>query len=195
MLEWLLFLAPHPANMPRKFFRKISPTPETFRRHKHLQFLGDALHVACLWHINRRTAAKGVAIGLFVMWLPLPFHVLMTATLAVILRANLPIALITVFINNPLTMGPMFYLDYWLGRHLLGGHFHPFKFEASLHWLVHGLPHIWQPLLTGTVVVASISALAGYYGVHLLWRLSILHHLKKRQERKAASISPSGPTS
>ncbi|QLQ31519.1 MAG: DUF2062 domain-containing protein [Candidatus Thiothrix singaporensis] len=96
--------------------------------------MGDALHVACLWHINRRTAAKGVAIGLFVMWLPLPFHVLMTATLAVILRANLPIALITVFINNPLTMGPMFYLDYWL---------------ADICWADIFIPSSSKPACTG----------------------------------------------
>ncbi|QLQ31520.1 MAG: DUF2062 domain-containing protein [Candidatus Thiothrix singaporensis] len=56
------------------------------------------------------------------------------------------------------------------------------------------MPHIWQPLLTGTVVVASISALAGYYGVHLLWRLSILHHLKNARNARLPP-SPLRPTS
>lgn len=179
----LLFLVLRLAYMPRNFFRKISPDPAHFKQHKHLQFLGDTLHLACLWHLNRHSIAKGIAIGLFVMWLPMPFHVLMVAALAVLLRANLPVAILTAFINNPLTMAPMYYLDYWLGKHLLHGHFHPFKFEASLYWLTHGLPHIWEPLLSGTLILSTASALLGFYGIHLLWRLEIRHKLKKRRER------------
>jgi hypothetical protein len=176
--------------MPRKFFRKISPSPETFKQSKHLQFLGDTLHLACLWYLNRRTIARAVAIGVFVMWLPTPLHALTVAMLAVLLRANLPIAIITTFINNPITMGPMFYFDYWVGKHVLGGHYQAFKFEASLHWLTHGLLHLWKPLLTGTLILSSVSALIGFYGVHLLWRLHLIRHLQTRRARQCKSRSP-----
>jgi uncharacterized protein (DUF2062 family) len=177
--------------MPKKFFRRITPSPETFKSNKHLQFLGDTLNLTCLWHLNRRTLSRALAIGLFVMWLPLPFHVLMVATAVVFWRANLPIAILTAFINNPFTMGPMYYFDYWLGKELLGGHFHAFKFEASLHWITHGLPHIWQPLALGTLVLASLSALLGYYGLLLLWRWHVIRQWRRRKcKGKAAKASP-----
>ena len=180
--------------MPRKFFRRISPSPETFKANKHLQFLGDTMHLACLWHLNRRTLARALAIGLFVMWLPLPFHVLMVATLVVLWRANLPIAILTAFINNPFTMAPMYYLDYWLGRQLLGGHYRAFKFEASVQWLTHSLPHIWQPLALGTVVLASCSAALGYYGLLLVWRWNIAQQWQQRKRRRALKTLPLSAT-
>ncbi|MDD5394167.1 MAG: DUF2062 domain-containing protein [Thiothrix sp.] len=175
--------------MPRKFFRKLSPSPETIKQHKHLQFLGNTLHLACLWQLNRRTIPSAVAIGLFVMWLPVPFHVLLVALLVVLFRTNLPIALVTVFINNPLTMGPMYYADYKLGVLLLQSPAKHFKFEASLHWLTHGFLPLWKPLMTGAFSLAFVSAIIGFYGLHLVWRLYILQHLKERRKRDKTNVS------
>jgi hypothetical protein len=175
--------------MLRKFFRKLSPSPETIKQHKHLQFLGNTLHLACLWQLNRRTIPTAVAIGLFIMWLPVPFHVLLVALLVVLFRANLPVALVTAFINNPLTMGPMYYADYKLGVLLLHSPVKHFKFEASLHWLSHGFLPLWKPLMAGAFSLAFVSALVGFYGLHLLWRMSILQHLKARRKRRETNIS------
>jgi hypothetical protein len=181
--------------MPRKFFRKLSPSPETIKQHKHLQFLGNTLNLACLWQLNRKTIPQAVAIGLAVMWLPVPFHVLLTALLVVLLRANLPVALVTVFINNPLTMGPMYYADYKLGTFILNtSTTHQFKFEASLHWLNHGFLHLWKPLMTGALTLAFISGVIGFYGLHLIWRLRIRQHLKERHARKANQKQDTPPT-
>lgn len=175
--------------MLKKFFRKLSPSPETIKQHKHLQFLGDTLHLACLWQLNRRTIPSAVAIGFFVMWLPLPFHVLLVALLVVLFRANLPVALVAVFINNPLTMGPMYYADYALGLFMLQLPAHQFKFEASIHWLTHGFLHMWKPLMAGAFSIALLSALIGYYGLHWFWRWHISQHLKQRRARRQQSIT------
>jgi uncharacterized protein (DUF2062 family) len=170
--------------MPRKFLRKLSPNPEKLKQHKHLQFLGDTLHLPCLWHFNRRNVASAFAIGLFCMWIPVPFQTIIAALLAVFFRANLPLSVALVFITNPITMPPMLYAAYKLGAFLIGSQGHGFNFEASLEWLSHGLVLIWKPFLLGLLIMAVSSSLLGYYGIHLLWRLHILQHLKERRERK-----------
>jgi hypothetical protein len=170
--------------MPRKFFRKFSPDPEKLKQHKQLQFLGDTLHLPYLWHLNRRNVASAFAIGLFAMWLPIPFQSLIAAALAVYFRANLPLAVVLVFVTNPVTTPPMLYAAYQLGAAIIGHPQSGFNFEPSLEWLTNGFFLIWKPFSLGIFLMASISSVAGYYGVHLLWRLHILQHLKDRRARK-----------
>lgn len=170
--------------MLRKFLRKLSPNPEKLKQHKHLQFLGDTLHLPCLWHFNRHNVATAFAIGLFCMWIPVPFQSIIAALLAVFFRANLPLSVALVFITNPITMPPMLYVAYKLGTLILGNPASGFNFEASLHWLTNGLILIWKPFLLGLLLMAVLSSLLGYYGVQLLWRMHILQHLKERRARR-----------
>lgn len=176
--------------MPRKFLRKFSPDPAKLKQHKHLQFLGDTLHLPYLWHLNRRNVASAFAIGLFAMWLPIPFQSVIAALLAVFFRANLPLAVALVFVTNPVTMPPMLYAAYELGAMIVGHPSTGFNFEPSLDWLMNGLILIWKPFVLGIALMAVISSLAGYYGVHLLWRLHLLQHLKERRARKLRPKKP-----
>lgn len=65
--------------------------------------------------------ARGIAIGLFTAYLPLlGLHMFLAATLAVICRANKAMAVVTVWISNPLTAVIIYYPAYRLGRFLLG---------------------------------------------------------------------------
>ena len=181
--------------MPRKFLRKLSPNPEKLKQHKHLQFLGDTLHLPCLWHFNRHNVSIAFAIGLFCMWIPIPFQSILAALLAVFFRANLPLSVALVFITNPITMPPMLYAAYKLGALIVGSPTDGFNFEASLHWLTHGLVLIWKPFLLGILLMATASSLLGYYGIHFLWRMHILQHLKERRERRLrAKASLKQPT-
>ncbi|EIJ36164.1 DUF2062 domain-containing protein [Thiothrix nivea] len=170
--------------MPRKFFRKWAPDPGKLKQHKHLQFLGDTLDMPCLWHLNRRSVSAAFAIGLFCMWLPIPFQSLLAALLAVVFRANLPLSVVLVFITNPITMPPMLYFAYELGAAIVGKPPNDFNFHASLDWLMNGLVLIWKPFLLGIFLMAIISSIAGYYGIHLLWRMHVLQHWKNRRERR-----------
>ena len=174
--------------MPRKLLRKLFPNPDKLKEHKHLQFLGDTLHLPCLWHLNRHNVAAAFAIGLFCMWIPVPFQTVIAALLAVFFRANLPLAVVLVFVTNPVTMPPMLYGAYLLGAAIVG---HPptgFNFEPSLQWLTHGLILIWKPFLLGISLMAVTSSLLGYYGIHLLWRLHLLKRLKARRERRKSRL-------
>lgn len=177
--------------MPRKFLRKFSPDPAKLKQYKYLQFLGDTLHLPYLWHLNRRNVAAAFGIGLFCMWLPIPFQSIIAALLAVVFRANLPLAVALVFITNPVTMLPMLYAAYELGAMITGHSGADFNFELSINWLVNGLILIWKPFVLGITVTAVVSSLLGYYGVHLLWRLHLLQRLKERRARRS---SPKKPT-
>lgn len=172
--------------MPKKFLRRLSPDPDKLKQHKHLQFLGDALHLPCLWHFNRHNVASAFAIGLFCMWLPVPFQSIIAALLAVFFRANLPLSVALVFITNPITMPPMFYFAYELGASILGSSAQAFNFALSLNWLTEGLALIWKPFLLGCLILGAISSLLGYYGIHWLWRMHVLQHWKERRKRRTS---------
>jgi len=123
------------------------------------------------------------AAGLFVAYLPFPGHMLTAALLAIALRVNIPIAVASVWVSNPLTIGPMFYLAFQVGQQLLGEAPQPFKFELSIAWLLDGFIYIWQPLLLGSVLLGAILSLIGYIGLDILWRASIADYVAKRRAR------------
>lgn len=162
--------------MPRKFFRRYLPPAAEMRNHWLLRRLGSHLHHPRLWHLNRRSVAGATGVGLFVAFVPLPFQMVMAALGAVWLRVNLPLSVALIFITNPLTMGPVFYFCYKVGTWILG--------EPALHstssakpgieWLFSQIMVVWQPLVAGSLLVGTLSSLAGYWLVQLLWRQYIL---------------------
>ncbi len=173
--------------MPRKFLRHYLPDPGTLRRHRRLKILGVLLHDPNLWHLNRYTVSGGVAIGLFLAFIPMPMQMLVAAALAIPFRVNLPIAVAMVWVSNPLTMPPMFYFSYRVGTWFLGAPVRDRGFEPSLDWFWYELGNIWQPLYLGSVICGVVVALAGYGLVHLAWRLHIRAHLRRRARRRKIS--------
>lgn len=164
--------------MPRKFLRKWTPKPAALKEHKHLRFLGTALHAEYLWQLNRSTVARACAIGVFCMWIPVPFQTVLAAMGAILFRANLPVSVVLVFITNPFTMPPMFYFTYKIGALLLGIPPQGFNFELSLSWLTNGMLKIWKPFLLGTSLTAVITSLLAYYGALLLWNLHLINRIR-----------------
>ena len=135
----------------KKFFKRILPEVHQIREHKHLQIFGDILHDPHIFHLTRRSVAGGVATGLFVCFLPMPGHMILAALVAIKLRVNLPLAVILVWITNPVTMPPIFYLAYKLGNYIrMGWICHiknwPLNFpgngSAARLW-TSGLPWCW----------------------------------------------------
>lgn len=147
---------------------------------------GRLLHDPNLWHLNRHSVAGGIAIGLFLAFMPMPFQMIPAAALAILLRVNLPMALASVWVSNPLTMAPMLYFQYRMGKLLMGERIRETGFEPTLQWFWAEITLIWQPLLLGSVLCGMVAALAGYGFIHLLWRLNIRRHLRRRKEKRAA---------
>ncbi|MDF9432409.1 DUF2062 domain-containing protein [Cupriavidus gilardii] len=82
--------------------------------------MGPILQHPRLWHVSRRGMALGVALGMFFgLLLPIA-QIPMSAAVAVALRANVPAAVATTFVSNPLTFGPIYYAAWRLGSAVLG---------------------------------------------------------------------------
>ena len=145
---------------------------------------GDLIHDPNLWVIRRRNVVPAFALGLFVAYLPFPGHMLTAALIALALRVNIPVAVLSTWVINPLTMGPMFYLAFSVGQYLLGQEPRDFEFEMSFAWLFERFAYIWQPLILGSVLLGAILALIGFVALDLLWRASISDYLARRRQRK-----------
>lgn len=174
--------------MPRRFFRKFALKRQDFNNRWWLSPFNHLLHDPSLWGIRRRSVVPAFALGLFVAYMPFPGHMLTAALLAAALRVNIPVAALSTLVSNPLTIGPMYYAAYELGRKLLGQTPREFDFEMSFSWLFDKFVEIWQPLTLGCVLLGSILSLIGYIALDLLWRVSISDYLEKRRQRKKAKI-------
>ncbi|MEO7557633.1 MAG: DUF2062 domain-containing protein [Gammaproteobacteria bacterium] len=172
--------------MARKLFKRYGPDPHRIRNHKHLQFFGKLLHSPNLWHLNRRSVSRAVALGLFMAFVPIPFQTVPAAALAIMFQFNLPITVALVWITNPLTMAPIFYFVYKLGSVMLGRPPHPLLFQPTWDWLMNELHWIWQPFLLGSFTIATASALAGFLLVQGFWRLHVMHDWHKRKRLRQA---------
>jgi uncharacterized protein (DUF2062 family) len=166
--------------MPRKFLKKFMPDPHKIKNNKTLSIFGNLLHSPNLWHMNRRSVAKAFLVGLFFAWWPVPFQMILAAGTSILVRSNLPISVGLVWITNPITMPFMFYLAYVVGTWIMGVPEMHFEMELSIEWLMNEMVVIWKPFLTGCFVLGVISSLAGYFGINLAWRYSVI---KKRAER------------
>jgi uncharacterized protein (DUF2062 family) len=108
----------------------------------------------------------------------------LAAALAILVRVNLPISVALVWVSNPFTMPPLFYFAYRLGTRILGVPAGKFNIELSFEWLGSGLAAIWQPFLLGCFVMGASCSLLGYLGMRLIWRISIINKMKKRNLRR-----------
>jgi uncharacterized protein (DUF2062 family) len=175
--------------MPRRLFKRYMPDPEMLKEHRSLRFLGKLLHEPNLWHLNRRSVSRAMAMGLFAAFVPLPMQMLLAASLAILCRANLPISVGLVWLTNPFTMPPIFYCTYQLGSWLL--HMPPIHLpdELSISWVSAELSTHWQPFLLGSVVTGVIAAVLGYCLTNLYWHWWVRYSWHKRQKLRRQNRS------
>ena len=142
------------------------------------------LHDHRIWGIRRKTVVPAFAIGLFVMWMPFPGHMLMACVLALLLRVNIPVAAATTLLSNPLTMPPMYFLAYRFGSWLLGEQAGDLEIEMSLAWVTDVFVGVWQPMLLGCVLLGSFASLLGLLCLDLLWRTSIADYKARKRKKR-----------
>lgn len=164
------------------------PDHEKIKNHSHLQIFGKVLHDPALWHLNRHSVAKAFFIGLLIAFVPLPAQMIMAAGLAILVHANLPIAVALVWLTNPLTMPPMFYSAYQLGAWLMGIPEQGFNFELSWEWFGQSMSSIWQPLLLGSLICGIASGIIGYISIQWMWRVMVVRRWKKRHHHSRESL-------
>jgi uncharacterized protein (DUF2062 family) len=175
--------------MPRKFFRKYLPSHESIRQNRYFARFGALLLHPNLWHLNRRSVAGGLAIGLFAGLVPGPLQMLTAAILAVPLRVNLPVALATTLYTNPLTIGPLYVIAYGIGSLIVasdGALSHPPEIDwshlgASMQAYLDWALSLGRPLAVGLVILAVGLAIAGYVFARLAWRAYVVLAWRRRR--------------
>jgi len=166
----------------KEWLRQRIRDPQSLLAHRELARFRGLLADANLWHLNRRSAAGAVAVGLFVTYLPTPGQMVVAAAVAFILRVNLPIAAALAWVSNPLTTPAMLYCAYVTGAWVSGL---PVQLNLSLEfwreW--NNWKQILGPLGVGLVVCATISSAVGYFLTQALWRWSVERRVRRRGRR------------
>lgn len=176
--------------------RKLLPTPDRLRESPWLRWLGPTLFQPRLWHISRRGLALGMALGVFFGLLIPIAQIPASAAAAVLLRANVPAAVASTLITNPVTFGPVYYAAWHLGKVLLGEGMQtggpPEVVEAAPpplneHWwetLTRRVAGVGKPLLVGLAVMAITVGLSTYFLVSWFWVWRVRQ--KRRSRRRQA---------
>lgn len=181
--------------MPRKFLRKYLPAHESVREHRWIRRFGPLLRHHNLWHLHRRSAAGGVAIGLFCGLIPGPFQMLSAAILAILFRVNLPVAIVTTLYTNPFTIVPLYIAAYEIGRVFTHGEPHAvqdFDFDwGTTPWadfipaFGNWIASMGHAFLIGLPLLALGLAVLGYFGVRAAWRFVAVKEWRRRRGRRA----------
>lgn len=180
--------------MLRRFFKRHLPSADSIREVRALAPFGDRLFHPALWGLNRRSAAGGVAAGLFCGLIPGPFQILAAAIWAVSFKVNLPVAILTTLYTNPLTIVPLYLVAYQYGAFVLGAAggaepplppdwawTHPVEsVQAYGNWMLG----LGAPLGLGLVLLASTLSVAGYLIVRMSWSAHLRHAWLARRRRR-----------
>lgn len=151
--------------------------------------------------------ALGAAVGLWISFTPtIGLHMALVMGLSLLMRMNRAAALAAVWVNNPLTVIPVFFFNYLVGAWVMLsepitlGHFRDLFASAAVHetWYENLLYiclaagkatlEIIVPLWVGSLVVATAVAVPAYFIVRRLAR-------KYQNRRRSTSEDPDLPTS
>ena len=185
-----------------KLLRRIAglvPTREALEHNRWLRPFARGVLRADLWRFHRRSVPRAIALGFFLGVL-VPFaHSFFAALLAVVLRANVPVAVAATWISNPFTWIVMWPLAYRLGKLLLGLDglvgLHPFASAApeiagramggGHHAMAARLSEMGMIAACGLLAEAVLVATIGYVAASLLWRLRVA---RRRRGRVAKAL-------
>ena len=131
---------------------------------------------------NRKMTSRGVLIGIFIAFIPMPMQMAAVLLFMPLLRFNVPIALAMCWLSNPLTMPPMYYMEYLTGAYILGSEVAPV--EMTLKWFSENIDDIFIPLYLGTAIYSVFGSLIAYWGVNHFWRKSVYTAKKKHRHHR-----------
>ncbi len=176
----------------RKLFHKFLPHHDTIKSQRWFKPFAHWLQHPNLWHLHRRSVAGGVAVGLFCGMLPAPFQMISAALCAVLLRINLPVAVLITLYTNPFTIVPLYLAAYKLGAWVMGVHNGALVTHLAfpeLHWhswvaeLWGWLEMLGKPLLIGVPLLGMSLAIIGYIAVRVAWRVTVVLRWRARKRR------------
>jgi len=171
----------------RRLTRRLEPYVDKITEHPWVRRYAPALAEPDLWHLNRRSSARAVAVGLFAGLIPGPIQVIGAVGLSILFRAHFPLAAITTLYTNPLTIVPLYVVAYQYGQLLIPGPrtalLHPPPFSVSPDYLVevmHWMGQLGKPLAIGLAMLALTLAGLGWLTVRIAWRCHTVWAWRRR---------------
>jgi len=182
--------------MARRFFKKFIPHRDSVSEDKWMgRFFSHLLHRHELWQLNRKSVARAAAIGAFWAVIPLPVQSIPSVACAVWARANVALAFAMVWLSNPLTLIPHWWLIYEIGRVVLRRPRIEIRYEMGWLWEKltnwHTFVEIGVPMLVGSVILGTLLAAIAYVLANVAWRWYVILRWRARV-RKHKTDAPAG---
>ena len=130
---------------------------------------------------SRKMVTRGVVIGLFVAFIPMPMQMAAVLLFMPFIKFNVPIGVAMVWITNPFTMPFIYVAEYYTGSFLLGMQID--EVEMSLSWFNAHLGDIFIPFYFGALFYSALLSFLSYYLLTHLWKRSV--HQEKNSSRKS----------
>jgi uncharacterized protein (DUF2062 family) len=177
----------------RKWFKRMSPDRDKLLGIRMLRPIAHRLADPTIWHFNRHAVARGMALGLFVAFILPVGQIIVAAFFAGLARGNVLVASAATFVATPLTFPAIYYGAYKLGTWLLGGTRHvTFDHVESASSMTDMFAGASVPTLLGLLLFAIISAIIGYFGVELAWRIALIRQWRMRSRKISAQGAKQG---
>jgi len=155
------------------------PTREQLLSNRWVKPFGHRMTHPLLWQFNRRSIARGVALGLFAgLLIPLG-QTPVAAMLAFLARANVIIAAIATLVTNPLTFPPIYFAAYKLGHRLLDGRL-SLESDTLIAKAGGWALDFAAPTMLGLLMFAVVASVLGFGLVHISWRVWIVRRWQRR---------------
>jgi uncharacterized protein (DUF2062 family) len=164
--------------MIRKFFRK-----KASGKGKLDTFLEKYNLPRAYFNINRKMITRGVFIGLFWGFIPMPMQMLAVVATTPFIRFNVPIAIAMVWLSNPFTMPPMYYMEYLTGNLILGKEGID-NIELTLTWFSNNMGDIFLPLYVGTAFYSIVVSGFIYFLLNWLWIRSVKEEKCEKEAKR-----------
>ena len=185
------------------------PTREAMEANRWLRPVAHLVLRPELWRFHRRSVPRGVALGTFVgVAIPVG-HSPLAAFLAVFIDANVPVAFGTTWVvANPLTIGPLLWGGWRIGRLLLhmdmvptalpvpatagdtAGLHATVQAGAHAHHMLHHLAGMGMAAAYGLFVEATVLSALAYVLSSLGWRWRVRHRRQARLRHRAQAAKP-----
>jgi len=136
-----------------------------------------------VWHMNRKSVAGGVAVGLFISWAPIPMQMLLAAVISASMRVHVPVSVVMVWFTNPLTFAPLLYAAWQSGSMILGKPVLSHPVNLSMQGLLSSVGEAWPTIAVGMLFCACVTAVLGFALTLLVWRIHAVRRWRERRNR------------
>jgi len=164
--------------MIRKYFRK-----KASEKGKLDTFLEKYNLPRAYFNINRKMITRGILIGLFWGFIPMPMQMLGVMATTPFFKFNVPVAIAMVWLSNPITMPPMYYMEYLTGNFILGREGLA-NVELTLEWFTQNMDKIFVPLYVGTAFYSIVVSFLVYLAINWLWIRSVNKEKCQKETKK-----------